>query len=706
VLFYLAIAVGSVTHRNLLFESPVKLPFLNVDLPLIGFFVLGPAIFLIVHAYVLLHFVLLADKVGAFHAELQAQIADEDARTRLRRQLPSNIFVQFLAGPREVRTGVMGFLLRLIAQISLVAGPLALLVFFQLQFLPYHHEAISWWQRLAVVIDLALLWMLWPSVARGETTRLRWRDFRRGSIIAAALVSLLPVLLVFTIATFPSEWLDANLPSARFVPAKWSASDWMPTRWTSLHEILVGGQVDFVGRKPTSLWSNRLVLPAFEVGDHCSDSVTAAEPLSLRGRRLEGAVLISACLRKVDFTAAQLKGADLRGADLQGANFQCVQRPDEQRPDETSATEDSDTGCAQLQFAKLQRAQLQRATLDGARLQGAWLSYAQLQGASLEHARIQDAWLDNAQLQGATLVSASLMGADLVFAKLQGAKLRGAKLQGANLEGAQLQGAHLDGTELQGASLERARMEGASLINTSLQGAWLEYTNLQGALLDNVNLTAASLKETGLEGAWVQRGYLLGASFHLVRLQGAKLLTSYVQGAMFDGICAWRADARGLPPEYARVVEPIVVEPQLENLCDWGANSLARVERTFNEQLPEGKEREDALARIAILDPRTPLDGEEAMAKAWADLARSSPPPDIHEKTLAEWLQKTGCDANGAPYVIRGLLRNLYWRFGSGSSQSSTIAAAFLDETQCKGAGELTEDDKAKLREIRDRHPP
>ena len=66
--------------------------------------------FLIVHAYVLLHFVLLADKVGAFHSELLAQIDDEDARTRLRRQLPSNIFVQFLAGPHEVRRGVVGFL--------------------------------------------------------------------------------------------------------------------------------------------------------------------------------------------------------------------------------------------------------------------------------------------------------------------------------------------------------------------------------------------------------------------------------------------------------------------------------------------------------------------------------------------------------------------------------------------------------------------
>src|ERR1044071_5250581 len=115
VFLYLAIAAGAVTHRDLFFENPVKLPFLNVDLPLIGFFVLGPLLFLIVHAYILLHFVMLAGKVGAFHSELQAQILDEDARARLRRQLPSNIFVQFLAGPREIRAGAMGLMLRLIA---------------------------------------------------------------------------------------------------------------------------------------------------------------------------------------------------------------------------------------------------------------------------------------------------------------------------------------------------------------------------------------------------------------------------------------------------------------------------------------------------------------------------------------------------------------------------------------------------------------
>jgi hypothetical protein len=48
-LFYLGIAAGGVTHRDLLLENPVKLPFLNVDLPLVAFFFLAPILFFIVH---------------------------------------------------------------------------------------------------------------------------------------------------------------------------------------------------------------------------------------------------------------------------------------------------------------------------------------------------------------------------------------------------------------------------------------------------------------------------------------------------------------------------------------------------------------------------------------------------------------------------------------------------------------------------------
>src|SRR4051812_37883209 len=328
VLFYLAVAVGGVTHRDLLLENPVKLPFLNVDLPLRGFFVLGPAIFLITHAYVLLHFVMLADKAGVFHAELEKRIGDPEVRTALRRQLPSNIFVQVLAGPRELRTGFTGGLLRFITQVTLVGGPILLLVFFELQFLPFHHQPIAWWQRIAVLIDLFLIWKLWPSIARGEHISIAWRDLRRPKIGALALASLLPILLVFTVATFPGELLDRTPSGLPIFPVGDRSRG---LRWATPHQFLVAGEVDFVARKPTSLWSNRLVLPGINVVDPAKFDTEAkiaavSETLSLRDRHLEGAVLIGAGLRKVDFTGAKLRNAALDDADLREAQFECASR--------------------------------------------------------------------------------------------------------------------------------------------------------------------------------------------------------------------------------------------------------------------------------------------------------------------------------------------------------------------------------------------
>jgi hypothetical protein len=313
-----------VTHRDLFLESPVKLPFLSVDLPLLGFFVLGPAIFLIVHTYVLLHFVLLAGKVGDFDAELDGQItgeANKEVRTRLRRQLPSNIFVQFLAGPHEVRSGVLGFLLQLIAWISLVIGPVALLVFFELKFLPYHDEPITWWHRIGALADIVLLWLLWPSIVRGERAVLAWRDLPRAKILTLAFASLAPVLLVTTIATFPGEWLEDTLPSMQIIP--WKDGKDKPWRRASLHELLVAGEVDFDARKPKSFWSNRLVLPGFDAIDHTKFDSEAkieavSETISLRARNLERAVLVGAKLRKADFTSAQIQSAELSHSDLRG----------------------------------------------------------------------------------------------------------------------------------------------------------------------------------------------------------------------------------------------------------------------------------------------------------------------------------------------------------------------------------------------------
>ncbi|MGD0105905.1 MAG: pentapeptide repeat-containing protein [Rhodopila sp.] len=368
----------------------------------------------------LLHFVVLSGKIGAYDSALLAQMPDQvEMRQSLRRQLPSSIFVQFLAGPREVRHGIIGFLLKLIAWISLVIGPLILFLFFQLQFLPYHDETVTWSQRIFVLLDLVLVWLLWPKVllVRADETA-RSRIVLVTERILCGVVSLLVLAIPFGIATFPGEWLTARLPS------------------NPLRAALLEGTVDDITRRPTSPLSNVLVLPGLDAIDRAKfdseDKIAAVkETLSLRGRHLEGAILYGADLRKADFAGAQLRGVELEGAQLQGAD--------------------------------LENAQIQGASLENAQLQGAFLSGAQIQGANLDSAQLQGAFLDGAQLQGAFLDGTKLESADLDSAQLQGAQLIDTQLQGAQLIGTQLQGAFLGRAQLQGVSLKNADLQGAEI---------------------------------------------------------------------------------------------------------------------------------------------------------------------------------------------------------------------------------------------------
>ena len=65
VLFYVAIAAGAVAHEDIFFEKSLRLPFLNIELPLLAFCFLAPILFVIVHAYTLVHLVMLTEKRSA-----------------------------------------------------------------------------------------------------------------------------------------------------------------------------------------------------------------------------------------------------------------------------------------------------------------------------------------------------------------------------------------------------------------------------------------------------------------------------------------------------------------------------------------------------------------------------------------------------------------------------------------------------------------
>lgn len=517
-LFYLAIAAGAVTHKDLFLENPVKLPFLNVELPLTGFFGLGPAFFLILHTYVLLHFVLLAGKVGAFHRELEDQIKGDDnadRRANLRHQLPSNIFIQFLAGPKDVRFGLTGWLLRGIAWISLVFGPVLLLVFFQLRFLPYHHAPLTWWHRFAVLLDILLLWWFWPKIAMATLVD-TWRHRAVRYTVQSAAV--LPLALVFCVASFPGEWLHTVWQPIRFIPVS-VAQGWFGVKLkgndigidqmtlepatseriepASLHELLLEGAVDQVERRPSSPFANVLILPGAEAYDPTKfdeDKKFAAvsETRSLRGRHLEGAVLINAKLRKVDLTGAFMERAILNHADLREARLLCADRGS-----------GSSDGCAQLQGTSLISAQLQGASLDQARLQGAVLDYAQMQGTSLSFANLQGTSLSFTKLHGASLLGTQLQGASLDRTRLQGTMLSGAQLQGATVVSACVWRARLNiiTTGTTATQVVTPRLWATNPVDTDERSDSCDWSPIDGRELRNAivrNVSAGGIRDAAL----------------------------------------------------------------------------------------------------------------------------------------------------------------------------------------------------------------
>jgi uncharacterized protein YjbI with pentapeptide repeats len=445
---YLAIAAGTTTHKQLLLEAPVKLPLLSVDLPLFAFYVFVPALFVCLHLYVLVQLYLLARKLRMFDDELRAWQTIEVDRERQRAQLDTFVLTQFLVGGPKSQT--VRLFLQVTIRSTLIIGPALLLLFMQLRFLPYHDVLTTWVQRFALLVDLGLIWVMWPAIAVGMTSTRRTAQSRAGHSMLAVVCAVLAMFSVL-VATVPQEPIEESERSLYWRIHK-SSRDvfWSPAR------MLLERMVD-EGRRWREIWLSRnLVLKDQRLLDLDEDALAKRiQTLVLRDRDLRRAELVRADLRKADLSGAQLQGALLDGTRLNGATL----------------------NDARLQGASLKNAQLQDSRFDG----------AHLEGASLDRAQLQDARFGCTQLD-----CAHLEGASLNFAQLKGALLDRAHLEGASLDRAQLQGASLDRALLEGASLDRAQLQGASL-----DGAHLEALCCTDRQADAVSVTSFVVRRGG-----------------------------------------------------------------------------------------------------------------------------------------------------------------------------------------------------------------
>jgi Uncharacterized low-complexity proteins len=419
LLTYVVVTLASVSHKDLLLNSPVRLPIINADIPLVGFFQYAPAMLLLVYLSLLVQHVILARKYRRFTDALAAYELKARTRHVAREWVHSYVFSQILAGPEANR--ITRLMMQLIVYVTFAVLPIVTLLYFQIKFLPFHEVWITYWHRFAVILGFAMLILLTPIMQHAPPKR-KW-DIRLGPQAeaweasgrqVALVLLLLPIVVSFSwlIATVPDEWIDRRLGFVAPVTAGIGADG----EAQLLNPIVRRLVYDRIPDDDNKGWWRRWLL-AYRVLIVEDSDLGAADDakIVLRERNFRYALL-----NRSDFHHADLTWADLRGAQLWKS--------------------------------------LAKGRLNDTQLQGASLKEAEFQGAQMSSAAMQGADLRGALLQGADLSYTKLQGADLSGAQLQGADLRGARLQGADLQGAQLQDADLQGAELRGAVLASAEI--------------------------------------------------------------------------------------------------------------------------------------------------------------------------------------------------------------------------------------------------------
>ena len=462
---YLLLTVAGVSHKELLLNSDIVLPILQVKIELTRFFIFAPILFVLLHLGLMGQLVQLARKTLEFAGSIR-MLETSDQRTHpLRLELNNFFFVQAIAGPERSR--IVGMFLHGMSWLTIVAMPVGLLLYVQLVFLPYHDVGITWVHRLTLIADIALLVFIGVFLRRLETSFLR--AFLRTSLhhpvsllLTAGLLVAVALFSIF-VATIPGE---AAEQSAAPSGAR-QASDGRQVFGYALHGFAEGSLLGFFQR-------NLNVTDADLVVD--KDVAPGQRSLNLRGRDLRFARFDRTDLHQADMTGANLDGASLVGADLRGVLMSCADLnalllSDSRRAGRCASARGTNLSKARLAEAKMAGVDMRLAKLDEARLEGAQLGHAILSGASFASARLDGADLSGAWLHGANFIVASLQGADLSGAKLEGADFTSAVMQGASLALAGLEGASLRDAELEGVNLAMARLAGADLSGAKLQGS-------------------------------------------------------------------------------------------------------------------------------------------------------------------------------------------------------------------------------------------
>jgi uncharacterized protein YjbI with pentapeptide repeats len=494
---YVLVIVFSTTDLDLLLGKGIKLPVVDVEVPIVGFYATVPYLLVLVHFNLLLVLQLHSRKLYALDQAISRQVVDmsnQGSNDGLYDRLNVFPFNYYLIGRPDP---LVAFFIESLVVITILLLPVLSLLTLQARFLAYQSVPVTWAQRIATWLDVGFVVLLWPVIVDRQDSWcdfwncvwqfvkrhwLRWAwGFAGFIIVVLSLVSgaspyrykigryVIPLAFDGWLFIAFAAWLLLTI----LAPIGQRVLCW----FTGVHYFKSSHVKPMVFGLTGLLTTVLLGLPLpliLRVVDEAidrPDSLAASVLVGVRSLALNEKVLLGkatlpttiADLRSIDHAKRQAAERSIDRIDLQHRNLHSAFLAKALAP------------LADLRFAELQQAEL-----SGAQLRGADLYFAHLEGANLS----------NAHLEGATLYFAHLEGADLSYAHLEGTNLSNAHLEGADLSAAHLEGADLSYAQLQGADLSYAQLQGADLSYAQLQVADLGYAQLQGADLFSAHLYA------------------------------------------------------------------------------------------------------------------------------------------------------------------------------------------------------------------------
>lgn len=480
IMAYLMIAVAGVTHKDLLLETPVELPILQVPIQLPQFFQFAPVILVLFHLGLISQLVLLARKTLELDHAIRLLETSNRRTHPLRLELHNFFFVQAVAGPH--RSHVVSAFLHGMSWLTLVVLPVVLILYIQIMFLPYHDVTITWMHRIALLIDILVLVLIGIFLTRIEASFFHafWRTTLAHPFSFTATFMMLGAIAVFSlfVATVPGETLD-HISQAVISKKKDEAG---AQRYSSgfIVPFFSAGQNDPL----FGVFLKNIVVTDTDLVVDKKDAAPGEPTLNLRNRDLRFAKLDRSDLHGADFTGANLDDASLVETDLRETAIAC------DSIDELRKSGNRDVShCPSARRADFTRAKLPLATLFGADLSSAIFEGAHLNGADMRDSILRDtvfsqAVLDKADISGAV----QAQGVDFSFASLKGVDLRNGRLQAADFTAAKMQGVVLFQASLHAANLSGADLEAATLAQAQLQGADLAGVNVTGADMRDVRI--------------------------------------------------------------------------------------------------------------------------------------------------------------------------------------------------------------------------